>query len=42
MGHNNEILCKRTIESSNFVLPAFVGTGIGALLGLVAYVKDWI
>jgi len=25
----------------SFVVPAFIGIGIGALLGLVAYVKDW-
>lgn len=36
MGDTNEALKK-----SGFVLPIFIGMGIGALLGLVAYVKDW-
>ncbi len=36
MSESNEILKK-----SSFVLPVFIGLGLGALLGLVAYVKDW-
>jgi hypothetical protein len=34
MGVTNEVL--------SFVLPVFIGLGIGALLGLVAYVRDWL
>lgn len=26
---------------SSFLILGFIGSGIGALLGLVAYVKDW-
>ncbi|KEZ50916.1 hypothetical protein [Metabacillus indicus] len=40
MSHNNEILSKKRYKS-NFVVPVFIGAGIGALMGLVAYVKDW-
>lgn len=36
MGETNEALKK-----SSFILPVFMGLGLGALLGLVAYVQDW-
>lgn len=29
-------------KSPNYVLPVFIGMGVGALVGLVAYVKDWL
>jgi hypothetical protein len=28
-------------NKSTYVIIAFVSSGIGALLGIVAYVKDW-
>ena len=29
-------------SESGYVIYAFIGAGVGAVLGLVAYVKDWI
>ncbi|MGE7981522.1 hypothetical protein [Solibacillus sp. NPDC093137] len=29
-------------KMSSYVIPVFIGAGIGGLLGLVAYVKDWL
>lgn len=39
MGAINE---KFNQSKSSYVLFAFIGAGLGAFLGLVAYVKDWI
>ncbi|PYF05700.1 CrcB family protein [Ureibacillus chungkukjangi] len=36
---NSKVKAKIT---SNLVVPAFFGAGIGAFLGLLAYVKDWL
>lgn len=32
----------KKLNKSSFVLPVFFGMGIGAVIGLVAYVKDWL
>lgn len=29
-------------SKSGYVIYAFIGASVGAVLGLVAYVKDWI
>jgi len=39
MGAMNE---KLNQNKSSYVVFAFIGAGLGAFLGLVAYVKDWI
>jgi hypothetical protein len=33
---------KRQKNDMPIILYAFIGAGIGAFLGLLAYVKDWI
>ncbi len=33
---------RNNINKISYVIPAFIGAGLGAVLGLVAYVKDWI
>lgn len=40
MNDNIETLNKSSNKSS-YVIIAFIGSGIGALLGLIAYVQDW-
>jgi hypothetical protein len=32
---------EKVFKKSRLVLPAFMGAGLGAVLGLIAYVKDW-
>jgi hypothetical protein len=32
----------KEIKKTSLVLPLYLGLGIGALLGLIAYVKDWL
>jgi hypothetical protein len=41
MSNKNKI---QSIEQnkSSYVIPGFLGAAIGAVLGLVAYVKDWL
>jgi len=29
-------------KKSSFVLPVFIGMGVGAFVGLVAYVNHWL
>lgn len=29
-------------KKQSYVVPGFIGASIGAILGLVAYVKDWL
>lgn len=29
-------------KNFSYVIPGFIGAAIGAILGLVAYVKDWL
>lgn len=41
MTFNNKKLNKQEINKSSYLMLAFIGTGVGALLGLIAYVKDW-
>lgn len=40
MSGTTKPLCKSR-NKSNYVLPIFFGLGIGALFGLIAYVKEW-
>ncbi|MEH7276055.1 hypothetical protein [Neobacillus vireti] len=32
---------KDSRSKSSYAVQVFIGAGIGALLGLIAYVKDW-
>lgn len=38
---NNEELINKKKRKSNLIVPAFIGMGIGAFFGLVAYVNNW-
>ncbi len=33
---------KTVQKKSNLVVPVFIGMGLGAFIGLLAYVKDWL
>ncbi|MEH7252428.1 hypothetical protein V7111_09930 [Neobacillus niacini] len=41
MSDKNKIQSKEK-KSSSFVIPLFFGAVIGAVLGIVAYLKDWL
>ena len=38
----SEIQNKRKIEKGNMVLSIFFGAGVGAVIGLMAYVNNWL
>ncbi|MEK5185336.1 hypothetical protein [Solibacillus sp. FSL W7-1324] len=38
----NNKLRNEKITKSNYVIPVFIGVAIGAVLGVFAYVKDWL
>ena len=40
MSYKDEKL-KDSRNKSSYVVLAFIGSGVGAFLGLIAYVKDW-
>ncbi len=29
-------------KKANLIVPVFIGMGLGAFIGLLAYVKDWL
>ncbi len=33
---------KTVQKKSNLVVPVFIGMGLGAFIGILAYVKDWL
>lgn len=33
---------KNVHKKANLIVPVFIGMGLGALIGLLAYVKDWL
>lgn len=33
---------KTVQKKANLVVPVFIGMGLGAFIGLFAYVKDWL
>ncbi|BAK16271.1 integral membrane protein [Solibacillus silvestris StLB046] len=40
---NNKLQNEGKKKSSyNYIIPVFIGGAIGAVLGVVAYVKDWL
>ncbi|MFL0584003.1 hypothetical protein ACH0B6_15615 [Solibacillus silvestris] len=41
MGLNNKLQSQEKKKSS-YIIPVFIGGAIGAVLGVVAYVKDWL
>jgi len=30
------------VNKSSYVIPVFIGGAVGAVLGVIAYVKDWL
>ena len=38
---NNKLQNKEK-KKSDYIIPVFIGGSIGAVLGVVAYVKDWL
>lgn len=38
----NNKLQNEKMTKSRYVIPVFIGGAIGAVLGVIAYVKDWL
>lgn len=38
----NNKLQKERKKKFSYIIPVFIGGAIGAVLGIVAYVKDWL
>lgn len=40
---NEKVISKNSeYKKQSFIIPVFIGAAIGGVLGLAAYVKDWL